>query len=307
MVTKKQKLIDASKEIIKDYTDPLTVRQLFYRLVSKLIIENTQKEYKYLISVLSDARVKTQEIPFSAFMDRTRSFSGSGNRAYWDVEGFFNSKKGTYEDAEDDFKTSDEDFWLPRWHLQPIYVEVWCEKDALANIFEKACDRKSVVFGASKGQASLSWLYDAYNRLLARLSEEHVERVVILVYSDFDPTGLDIFRNFKQHMLTTFGLSNVEFIRKAITKSQITQYNIPSMPTKKSNSLSDKWIAEHGDVSCVELDAIDPPDLTQIILDDIDEFIDDDLAEERQTTIDEAQKETKNLIDEYFEDKEGNL
>lgn len=301
--TKKQKLIDASKEVLKDYSDPLTVRQLFYRLVSKLIIENTQKEYKYLISVLSDARVKTKEIPFSAFRDRTRSFSGNGVRSYWDVEGFFNSRKGKYEDAEEDFKTSDGDFWLPRWHLQSTYVEVWCEKDALASIFESACDRKRVVFGASKGQASLSWLYEAHIRLLARLSEEHVERVVILVYSDFDPTGLDIFRNFKQHINTTFGL-DVELVRMAITKEQITKYNIPSMPTKKSNSLSDKWIAEHGDVSCVELDAIDPPDLTQIILDDIDVYYDLEKAEERQTIIDDGKKEMKDLIDDYFEGDE---
>lgn len=45
--------VNETLKIIKDYGNLLKVRQIFYRLVSKQIIENTLNEYKYLVKHLA--------------------------------------------------------------------------------------------------------------------------------------------------------------------------------------------------------------------------------------------------------------
>jgi hypothetical protein len=50
----------------------------------------------------------------------------------------------------------------------------------------------------------------------------------------------------------------------AVTPEQIEEWNLPSRPTKMSDSRSAKFVAEHGDQS-VELDAIRPDVLRDLV------------------------------------------
>jgi len=356
-ITKKQQLIDDAKVILREYSGKITLRQLYYRLVSKHIIQNDQKEYKRLIMAMSDARVKSRQVSFDAFEDKGRSFIGRHGRWSTTPERTYERAEETFESAESTFQDTADDFNLPAWYGQSTYVEVWCEKDALTNVFEPVCRSHSVVYGAAKGMPSLSWLYDAALRIddmipsktdlkefetkkeelgkylemlrvqiedeededsfqsmkaeiakmerdIERMEEfEHIDRVVILVYSDFDPAGIDIYKNIKRHLLQTFGL-DIEVIRMAITEAQIAKYNILPMPTKPSDSRYKKWVAQYGDVSCVELDAIEPKDLGKIIKKDIMDIWDKDASERRRTIIKEGREDIQVMIDNYSEEEE---
>jgi hypothetical protein len=50
---------------------PMTVRQLFYRLVSVRALENSVRDYKKLSRVMTDARESAQ-VPFEWIVDRSR-------------------------------------------------------------------------------------------------------------------------------------------------------------------------------------------------------------------------------------------
>ena len=297
MQNKTLELIEKSQEIIDSYSSAITIRQLYYRLVSNLFLENNMKQYKRLVSVMTDARMKGL-ISYDSFIDRGREFTMNGDRAYWEPIDYFNYQKEVYENAESKFKESGSNYSLPKWHLQPVYVEVFCEKSALTGVFEPICRKNSVVYGAARGQPSITWLYEASNRIDERLESHHVESAVVVVYSDFDPSGLSIFETIRERLTRTFGV-NVDVIQKAILEPQITEYNLSPMPTKLSDSKAKKWIAEYGAVSCVELDAIDPPDLEALSESDVMSFWDSDASDNRDIEIKEGSAEIEELVQDF--------
>ena len=68
-ISKKQVLIEETNKVIAQYQVRMTLRQIFYRLVSKQVIPNTEYEYKYLSSCLVDACL-SGALPFDRMEDR---------------------------------------------------------------------------------------------------------------------------------------------------------------------------------------------------------------------------------------------
>jgi hypothetical protein len=69
-------LIDTMNEIIEAYVAKgfmLTIRQLYYQLVARDVVENTQKSYKRVTSIANDARLAGL-MDWDAIEDRTRDF-----------------------------------------------------------------------------------------------------------------------------------------------------------------------------------------------------------------------------------------
>jgi len=147
--TKKWRLIPESKKILEEYAIKLTLRQLFYQLVSRGVIENTEQNYKYLSSCLVEARLAGL-LPLNALEDRVRSAAG-GDSEEWDPEEYLKWRRRAFEESWRYFS-------LPRWKDQPNYVEVWIEKDALSTFFAQVTRRWNVLLGVCRGYTSLSFL-----------------------------------------------------------------------------------------------------------------------------------------------------
>lgn len=277
----KEEMIQEVTGIIGEYTTRLTVRQVYYRLVAKHLIENKVSQYQRVVKVLRDARI-SGEIPFRAIEDRTRSFLG-GDRSYSNEDDYFNNWLYT-------FRTIHEDYELPRWYNQEEYVEVWIEKQALAGVFDQITQRKNVVLAPCRGYPSITYLYEAAQRL-KRIDKD----LTILYFGDFDPSGVDIFRSIEANMRKIFGVS-AEFKKIAITPEQIEKYDIPPMPTKTSDPRSANYIAEYGDVSSVELDAIEPDDLQELISSAIDGHFDESIHNEVIEQRDESRARIKEKV-----------
>lgn len=278
-----RQLIDQVREIIHQYQTRLTLRQIFYRLVSAGIIANTVSEYKRLSKILVKARLEGL-IPFTAIEDRSRRFIGSDYR-YVDANDYF-------EHALDYFLHCDVHYNMPFWLDQPEYVEVWLEKEALSALFHEVTKNFKVVLAPCRGYSSLTYLYEAAWRLVSVKDRSRW----ILYFGDFDPSGLDIERDIRQR-LTRLGVhANVR--RIAITKEQIARYDIPPIPTKKSDLRTAKHIAQHGDIA-VELDALDPAILQNLIHQTIQEHLDLSLLEKRNTLLEEKRRLIKNMVAEH--------
>lgn len=243
-MTKKDLIIREAQNVISTYTQKLTLRQIYYRLVAKLIIENKTSQYKYLSRLLVDAR-KSGLIRYDAMEDRTREVINNKKVEYiaWRV----NIKRWfTY--------LSNPKYALPKNLYQEKISLIVLEKQALEGIFKDAIDENSILV-VCKGYNSLSQIYD-----LSTILENDNREVHCTFFSDYDPSGLDIQRNFLKQC-EDLGVEFESFNRIALIKEQIDKYHLPYAPTKTTDSRSKDW----KDSGIVELDALDPNILVDLV------------------------------------------
>ena len=102
---------------------PMTLRQLFYRLVSALAIENTRPAYQRLSRLITKAR-ENEIINPEWLVDRSKP------------EYHPNAWTNTAEYLETVAKSYRRDYWED----QSYYVELWVEKDSLVGSIEAIVD-----------------------------------------------------------------------------------------------------------------------------------------------------------------------
>ena len=279
---RKSRLIPYVLKIISEYEVRLTVRQIFYRLVSAGVIPNTRSAYNSLDKVISEAR-KKGVIPFDAIVDRSRNFIGGDTPYYLTPEQYFN---GLIENLKTAFLNYDIPFWLN----QPIYIEVWLEKDALTGFFKQITDKYRVVLAPCRGYPSLTFLYEATKRL-SRISKPKL----ILYFGDYDMRGIDIQRHITE-TLENFGLTNFQVKRVALTREQIEAYQLPPNPAKSKDTMFRGWIEKHGNVAW-ELDALEPKVLMTLIENAILQNIDKPTLNQRNNLLEQNRLRLKSMIE----------
>jgi len=234
----------------------LTLRQLYYQLVSKAIIPNDVREYHNLGRVVSKGRLAGL-IDWRMIEDRVRV---PKSNSHW-------------IDGAQILQSAARGFYMDRWKDQKMHVEVWCEKDAVSNIIVPVCEEWDVLFMANRGYSSQSAMYDAYNRYY---DAECSDKLGVLIYlGDHDPSGMDMARDIEDRLLT-FGLQNTVVYRVALNMSQIQQYQPPKNPAKLTDSRSANYIMQYGNSSW-ELDALSPAVLSKIVEDAVLQRVDKSL------------------------------
>jgi len=279
---RKSRLIPHVLKIIGEYEVRLTIRQIFYRLVSAGVIPNTRSAYNSLDKAISQAR-KKGVIPFDAIVDRSRNFIGGDTPYYLTPEQYFN---GLIENLKTAFLNYD----IPYWLNQPIYIEVWLEKDALTGFFKQITDKYRVVLAPCRGYPSLTFLYEGAKRL-SRISKPKL----ILYFGDYDMRGIDIQRHITE-TLENFGLTNFQVKRVALTREQIEAYQLPPNPAKSKDTMFRGWIEKHGNVAW-ELDALEPKVLMTLIENAILQNIDKPTLNQRNNLLEQNRLRLKSMIE----------
>ncbi|MBA7586454.1 hypothetical protein ES708_28454 [subsurface metagenome] len=143
---KTQRIIDQAHQALIAY-HPMTVRQVFYRLVATHVVENTRGRYKTVCRALVAAR-QDGTIPWPWIEDRLRR---PRSIPMWDdVSQYAYSARAWYR----------RNVWL----TQPRLVEVWLEKDALATIFEGILRPFGVTLNVGRGYDSWTAIQQAARR-----------------------------------------------------------------------------------------------------------------------------------------------
>lgn len=255
-------IIEKAVPIARTYGGNLTIRQLYYRLVADHHLTNSQNHYKRVVNAMIQARWEG-DLHFTSFKDHDREMIGQTDWTETSVKRAVESAKGSIK------------FWMNyysknRWENQPYYLEVFIEKKALQGVFEQPCRQLNVGLCPCKGYPSLTYVYDAMQRM--KEAAQAGKHVVILYFGDHDPSGDDIPRSIEDN-LYDMGFSDFDLDRIALTKEQVIAWDLPPAPTKSTDSRSAKWDG----LGQVELDAVEPSKLQSICTDAIHKYFDEDL------------------------------
>lgn len=251
---------------------PMTVRQVFYRLVSNGVIAKSEGEYKTTVIRLLGEMRRSGEVPFEWLADNTRWIR----------------KPDTDSSLELALKRTREAYRRSVWDDQDVYVEVWLEKDALAGVLYDVTEQWDVPLMVTRGYASLSYLHAAAQTINRR------KKPAFLYYlGDHDPSGCDITRAVDEGIREFAPKAQITFERIAVTPDQIRDMGLITRPTKTTDSRSKGFEGES-----VEVDAIPPKALKRIVERSITQHIDGDrLAQLRR--VEEAERLTLTSISKH--------
>jgi hypothetical protein len=217
---------------------PMTVRQVFYQATVHNIVEKTEAGYTKVQTDLVLMR-RAGELPYHWLADNTR----------------WQRKPPTFDNIEHALEETARLYRKALWRDQNCYVEVWFEKDALSGVIYPITETYDVPLMVARGYASLSFLHSA---------AEHIRRVgkPVFIYhlGDYDPSGVNAGEKIESTLRELAPSAEIHFERLAVNLAQIRTWNLPTRPTKSSDSRSKGF----GDIS-VELDAIEPERLRRIV------------------------------------------
>lgn len=220
-------IIERAADIADGFDIMVTLRQLFYRLVAEELLPNRKSPYNRLGRLSAQARRDgwfPRLLDQGRMIERPLSFADLVAARTWLTD--------TYR--------------RDRTEGQPWSVYVGAEKATLTPQLKAwFWDRGLPVFSL-RGYSGQELVTDVQNDIMV------TKRPSVLLYAgDFDPSGEDIDRNFVRRV---GAFNKVE--RIALNADQVT--GLPVQIGKAEDPRASGFVAEHGSLVQVELEALDP-------------------------------------------------
>jgi hypothetical protein len=224
----------------------VTLRQLFYHLVARGLLPNTLAAYK----ALSDRTTRAREAGrFPNLIDRVRDIV----------------RYSTWADVSDARTWLQEVYRRDRTVGQSVSLYLAVEKAGLVEQVQAWFGDLGVPILPLGGYSS--------HTFKARVAGDVAAQgplAVLLYAGDFDPSGEDIDRDFVEK---TACWAHVE--RVALTAAQVEAYGLPPAMGKAGDSRAAKFVARHGRLVQVELDALPPEVLRRLVAEAMTAWWDD--------------------------------
>lgn len=257
----------------------LDLRQLYYQMVARGHIENSQRSYKRIGSLVGEGRLAGM-IDWDMITDRNRQTIYYAN---WP------SPAARIRSAAATFR-------IDRWEDQPCHVEVVVEKNALSGVLRPVCNSLDIRFMAAKGYPSASILYQMSKRLNDMAGRD--KEIWILHLGDHDPSGIDMTRDLEDRLWLFAFDADINVNRLALNMDQVERLRPPENPAKMTDTRFKAYLAEFGQSSW-ELDAIDPVELASIVTDAVINLRDDKLWDAAVAREDKWRRELMDLANNY--------
>ncbi|WP_203048618.1 hypothetical protein [Pimelobacter simplex] len=227
--------------------NPLSVRGVFYRVMSAGVVAKTEKEYGVVQRRVLKLR-RDGVLPYEWIADGTRWHVKS--RSWDSVEQALNDVAISYRRA--------------LWANQDTYVEVWSEKEAISSIVTPVTDSYDVPLMVARGFASETFLYSTASTITSI-----GKPTVVYQLGDHDPSGVAAWKHVQVKLREFAPGVEISFKRLAVTEEQISSLSLPTRPTKSSDSRAATFKGES-----VEVDAIPTRVLRNIVEEAITSHID---------------------------------
>ena len=242
---------------------PLTLRQIYYRLVGKGFIPNTVSHYNMLSRLLKWMRID-ERLPWDVLEDRVRVIT--------DKRGFDDIRSFIYQETRN-YLTN---YTRCLIQGQGKHIEVWTEKEALFRIFDGVVYPYCLRTVVCRGYNSVTFIADFYKRAERAIMKG--QQPIVLYFGDLDPSGVDMLEATIITLQDEFGLCGVEFKRIGLNPEHIAKYNLFLDPeaAKRKDTRYKKFVKRFGPIA-VELDALHPFELEDMIRESIETEIDMDM------------------------------
>lgn len=238
--------IDEAIVNVLDEEHPATVRSVFYRVTSMGLVPKTENGYRLIIRQLLKLR-RDGRVPYGHVSDGSRYVLGSG----------------TQSSAEVALRSAARMYRRQVWETQPVRIMLFSEKDAIVGTIAEVARRWDVSLGVTRGYSSETQVHEI------AMSLDETVTTFMYQLGDHDPSGVDAWRSFEHKVREFVPRADAVFQRIAVTPDQIDEMRLPTRPTKKTDSRSKSFVG-----GSVEVDAIAPSTLRQIVEDAIVKHID---------------------------------
>lgn len=236
---------EALLEITREM-QPMTVRQVFYQASVRGIVDKTETGYSKVQRALVDLR-RRGRLRFDWIADNAR----------------WQRKPESFRSPAEAMRLTAHFYRKALWAEAADYVEVWLEKDALSAVVFDVTAEFDVPLMVARGYASLSFLHEAAETIAAQDRPAHIYHL-----GDHDPSGVNAAEKIEETLREFAPDAEIHFTRLAVLPHQIVEWELPTRPTKTTDSRSKGF----GDIS-VELDAIDARLLRQIVRDALERHL----------------------------------
>ncbi|MGV9870137.1 hypothetical protein [Rhodococcus koreensis] len=239
--------LDAVIRDVARAEQPLTVRGAFYRVMSRGAVPKTETGYRTVQRRILIMR-RDGRLPYSWIADGTR----------WQV------KPQSWRNVEEALENTAQTYRRQLWNAQGIHLEVWSEKDAITSVVSTITEQWDVPLMVARGFSSETFLWNTAQDIIA-------DDIPAVIYQlgDHDPSGVAAWQH-TQDKLTEFAPDvDFTFERLAVTEDQIYEFELPTRPTKTSDTRAAAFIGES-----VEVDAIPSTVLRGLVRDAIEQWVD---------------------------------
>jgi hypothetical protein len=246
-------LLSKVNAVLTEYFEylPLTIRQIFYRLVGAHGFDKTERSYARLGEHLNRAR-RAGLIDFDAIRD----------------DGTTLTEPRAWDDAAEMLRAlivTAESYRLDRQQGQPVRLMFAVEAAGMVPQVERIADRFGIAVHSSGGFDSVT----AKHALATDLGRW--PRVEVFHVGDHDPSGVHLFSSMAEDVKAIardLGLKGeITFTRLAVTQRQIGEMGLPTAPAKATDRRS-------FDGETVQVEAIPPDVLANIITEAINSRLD---------------------------------
>ncbi|MGO9519839.1 MAG: hypothetical protein ACLPND_22605, partial [Candidatus Korobacteraceae bacterium] len=149
---------------------------MFYQAESAGLIEKTDAAYQGIVVRLLGQMREDGELPWTWIADSTR----------------WMRKPRSYSSLEEAIARTAETYRRALWDNQNAYVEVWCEKEALAGVLYEITEPYDVPLMVVKGFPSKGFVHGA-----AKAIEGMNKPAYLYYFGDWDPSGLVIWNDIQ--------------------------------------------------------------------------------------------------------------
>jgi len=229
----------------------MTVRQVFYALEVAGVVEKSDGGYRQVQQQVLRMR-REGLLPWEFITDGTR----------------WQRKPGSWEAADSAVASLARSYRRDLWQSQNVRIEVWLEKDALADIIVDTTSSWDVPLMVSRGQSSATFLWNSA-QAARRAWEELMTVTFIYALYDRDAGGRRAFRTIARDLPQHAPGVPITVELLAVTDEQVIEWNLPTRPAKSSDPEASKF-----DGAAVELDAIPPDRLVELVENAIVDHID---------------------------------
>lgn len=282
-----QRMILLINLILEEYRQQgfrLSLRQLYYQLVARGHIENSQRSYKNIGSLVSNAR-QSGLIDWDMIEDRGRE---TVQNSHWISPAHI-------------VGVAAQQFRIDKWLDQPYHIEVMVEKDALSGVLEPVCRELDISITANKGYSSSSTMYEIGKRLDGKRVGENKE-ICVIYLGDHDPSGIDMTRDIKERLTMYSYTGKVEVVRVALNYDQVMKWQPPENPAKETDARYRNYVESFGESSW-ELDAVEPATLADLVREEVLKRRDEELWEKSVETETEMRYELLKFSGSYGKGK----